>query len=134
MPLIARAVNFGYLNGDAALLSGERFGKCGDENRHCRAAQISLYAIASAIQDLQIERDKGLIAFAVAYQVMIMPDHSTLDVLGYKLAGRDQFIVCRSQYLRPVRVVRDIGGVFKDAMGHSSILLLPDTGCPRSRF
>ena len=66
MPLIARAMNLTYLNGNAAFLFGKRFWKCRNEKLQCHTSDYALELVASAIQDLQIECDKGLIAFAIS--------------------------------------------------------------------
>ncbi len=66
MPLIARAMNFTYLNGDAAFLFSKRFWECSNENLQRHTGDFALELIAAPIQNLQIQSDKGLIVFAIS--------------------------------------------------------------------
>ena len=72
MPLIACSMNVTYLNCNAAFLLGERFGKCFDENLQCHLSEFAFYFVASAIQNLHIKRDEGLISFAIADRIIFM--------------------------------------------------------------
>ena len=58
-------MNLTYLNGNAAFLLGKRFWKCSNKNLQCLPADFALEYVVPAIQDLKIESDEGLIAFAI---------------------------------------------------------------------
>jgi len=59
-------MNLTYLNGNAASLFGKGFWKCRNENLQCHTSDFALELVASAIQNLQIQSNKGLVIFAIA--------------------------------------------------------------------
>jgi hypothetical protein len=66
VPLIARSVDLTYLNGNAAFLFSKRFWKCRNKNLQCYTSDFALELVVPAIQNLQIQSDKGLIIFAIS--------------------------------------------------------------------
>jgi hypothetical protein len=116
-------MNFTDLNGNAAFLLGQRFLECWKKNLQCHLSDFALELVASAIQDLQIQSDKGLIGVAIPDSIVVVPNHSTLNISGYKLAGCNQSLMNLSDDLRPTWIVDNVGRIFKDAMWHISIFL-----------
>jgi hypothetical protein len=65
-----------------------------------------------------------LIWLAIADHKIFMPYDSALYIPGHKLACCNQTVVNLPDDLRPVRLIANVGRVFKDAMRHCSFHLV----------
>jgi len=85
MPLIAGAVNIGYLNSNAEFLPRKGIWECVDEHLQRHFGQLAFDLVSPPVQDLEIEGDKGSVRLTMANHKMVMLDDSALDVLCRKL-------------------------------------------------
>jgi hypothetical protein len=86
VPLIARAVNIGYLNGNAGLLPRNGLWKCLNENLQRHFGQLAFDLIASPVQNLKIQCDEGSIRLTMANHEMVMFDNSAFNVFSLEMA------------------------------------------------
>jgi hypothetical protein len=89
VPLIARAMNIGYLNCNAEFLPHKGFLECLAKNIQRHLGQLAFDLIASPVQNLKIECDEGSIRLTMANYEMVMLDNSAFNVFGHKLTGRN---------------------------------------------
>ena len=115
-------MNLTYLSGNATFLLGKGFWKCRNKNVQCHTGDFALELVASAVQNLQIQRDKGLIVFAISDSIVIVLDNSALNVPCCEFAGCNQTFVHLLHDLRPFRFIGNVVRIFKDAVWHFSIL------------